>query len=937
MIPWRELVEALSADRVKTDLSTRWALASDASFYHLLPQAVVQPDSEAEIQKLLQFSHQYRIPLTFRTAGTSLSGQAVTDGILVDLSRHWRQMEILANGTQVRVQPGVTGGAVNARLRPLGRKIGPDPASIEACMLGGILANNASGMCCGVRHNAYHTLVSMRLILANGRIYDSSQPQEARRFRQESPALAEGLLALQAEIRSNPRLEARIREKYQRKNTTGYSLNALLDFEEPLEILTHLMIGSEGTLGFISEATLATLTDAPCKYTGLLIFATIQAACQAIPTLESSGAAALELMDRASLRAISETPGFAWLNQLPAEACALLAEYQASDRDSLQAVIAEAQSCLTRLPLLRPAEWTTDPARQNQLWKLRKGLFPAVGAVRAQGTTVLIEDLAFPLPQLAAAVTELQQLFSKHGYHEAIIFGHAKDGNLHFVITQSFNSPAQTARYQAFMDDLVALTVGRFDGALKAEHGTGRNMAPFVETEWGPEAYALMVRLKALLDPYGVLNPGVILNPDPQAHLRHLKTLPAVDTEIDHCIECGFCEKQCPSRDLSLTPRQRIVLQRAMARLEAAGAAAERQQLEDSYHWAALETCATDGLCALACPVSIDTGHYVKRLRESGHSRAAEQTALYLAQQFPRLEKALALGLQVGHLGHHWLGAKRINQLLAQTLGRWSKLPTWPPEWPTPRAWKAPAPAPNPQAVYFVSCITRQLGYPNQPALPDVLLELAQRAGITLEVVSSGQCCGLPFSSKGFRQAGAHLLNQSLERLWHASKAGTLPILVDNSPCTWQLLSSEELRNPDSQARMKQLRIMDSVAFCAETLLPALKPHRLPGQAVVHPVCSLQKMGLENHLQQIVAACTEQAEIPASAGCCGFAGDRGYLVPALTAAATAAETAEIAQGHYQYFCSSSRTCELGLERASGQAWQSYLYLLEAATRPLQGA
>lgn len=933
MIPWHELAADLAPERVHTDLSTREAFASDASFYHLLPQAVVQPIDEKEILKILEFSRKYRIPLTFRAAGTSLSGQAVTAGILVDISRHWRKMEVLAQGAQVRVQPGVVGGMVNARLRPLGRKIGPDPASLQACMMGGILANNASGMCCGVRHNAYHTLVSMRLILANGQIYDSSCPGEAQRFRSESAALAEGLLSLQAEIRANPQLEARIRKKYQRKNTTGYSLNALLDFEEPLDMLTHLLIGSEGTLGFIAEAVLATLPEAAYKYTGLLIFATIQSACEAVPPLENSGAAALELMDRASLRAISHTPGFSWLNRLPEEACALLVEYQAQDCQSLQHMITEAQACLAQLSLLQPAVFSTELSQQQQLWKLRKGLFPAVGAARSPGTTVLIEDLAFPLSQLAEAVTALQSLFRKHGYQEAILFGHAKDGNLHFVITQSFNTREQIARYQTLMEDVVRLTVEHFDGALKAEHGTGRNMAPFVIREWGEEAYALMIRLKTLLDPENLLNPGVIINADPRAHLRHLKTLPVVDTAIDPCIECGFCEKHCPSRDLSLTPRQRIVLQRAMARWQAVDPE-KYKILKENYRWAAVDTCATDGLCALACPVQIDTGQYVKRLRQMAHFAKAERKALYLAEHFSQLEKVLALGIAAGHILHQGRGAQGLYQWIEKT--RWFTLPPWPPEWPTPCQWKFPPAPAKPQAVYFVSCITRHLGYAAQPSLPQVVLELTQRAQIPLEVVGMGQCCGLPFHSKGFEAAGNYLLNHSIQTLWQASRAGTLPIFVDNSPCTWQLLSQAAHCDSDNQARMKRLTIMDAVQFCAETLLPILKPRRLPGQAVVHPVCSVQKMGLESQLLQIVSACCEKASIPLSAGCCGFAGDRGYLIPSLTAAATAEEARELREHVYQYFCSSSRTCELGLERASGHPWRSYLYLLEAATRPLAG-
>jgi len=935
-IPWQSLAAEL-AQGVKTDLSTRVALASDASFYHMLPKAVAMPISESEIAKLFAFSQTYQIPMTFRAAGTSLSGQAVSEGLLVDLSRHWRKVEVQAGGQKIKAQPGVVGGHLNALLRQYQRKIGPDPASINACMLGGILANNASGMCCGVTHNAYHSLDSLRFVLPSGQIFDSGKPGEATRFEAECPRLAQGLLELREKILANPELSQRIREKYQLKNTTGYCLNAFLDFSTPLEIFSHLLIGSEGTLAFISEAVLNTLPDLPYKYTGLLVFATVQAACEAIVPLNASGAKALELMDRASLRAIENQTALDWLSQLPDAAAALLVEYQAENATALQVDISAAEKCLQELELLRPALLTEKPQEQALLWKIRKGLFPSVGAVRAQGTTVIIEDVVVKTQDLAEAVTALQKLFLKHGYAEGIIFGHARDGNLHFVITQSFNHPEQVSRYQAFMADLVDVIVGRFGGGLKAEHGTGRNMAPFVETEWGPEAYGIMHRLRDLADPAHLLNPGVILNADPLAHVKSLKTLPVVETEVDRCIECGFCEKNCPSRDLTLTPRQRIVLRREMARLnthpEHSQALAE---LVADYRYAGLETCATDGLCALACPVGIDTGQLVKRLRAESHSPASQELAKTLAGQFGTLEKALGLGLKLGKTSHTFLGAKRINkilqsQLLKQSLGRWLDWPAWPPEWPTPTPpFVTPPTHVQPDWIYYASCITRTMGYADKPALPELLLQLAAKAGIRLNLVGQNQCCGLPFGSKGYREAGALLLNQSIETLWTASKAGTIPIVVDNSPCTWQLLSNSDQLTPDNLARFQRLRIVDSVVFSLEVLLPALKPAPLQRSVVVHPVCSIQKMGLEDSLRVVVSACVSQSEVPLSAGCCGFAGDRGYLVPELTASATAAEANEVQAGHFEGFYCSSRTCELGLERATGDAWRSYLYLLAEA-------
>ncbi|HWU37035.1 MAG TPA: FAD-linked oxidase C-terminal domain-containing protein, partial [Candidatus Acidoferrum sp.] len=517
-------------ERVLTRPIDRIAYASDASFYRLIPQAVILPRSIAEVQSLFRLSHEHRIPLTFRAAGTSLSGQAVTDGILVEVAKNWRQISVEDNGKRVRVQPGVIGAHVNQALKAYRAKMGPDPASINACMMGGILANNSSGMCCGVLQNAYHTLHSLTFVLPSGTVINTADPDADQIFRQKEPRLSQGLLDLRREILANPGLAERIRSKYKMKNTTGYSLNAFRDFEKPVEIMRNLLIGSEGTLAFIAEAVLNSVPDLPVKYTGLLLFPTVHAACAAIVPLRDAGAKALELMDRASLRSVETQPGIpASIKGLPEDAAGLLAEFQDAEEAERPRLETLAREAVGGLQLLEPARFTHDPGEQALFWKIRQGLYPSIGGARKRGTTVIIEDVVFPIETLADGTVELIRTALRHGYEEAIVFGHAKDGNLHLTITQSFNTQAEIDRYARFMDDMVRLVAERYSGALKGEHGTGRNIAPFLETEWGPEATAIMQRLKKLVDPKGLLNPGVIINPDPRAHLADLKPLPAVE------------------------------------------------------------------------------------------------------------------------------------------------------------------------------------------------------------------------------------------------------------------------------------------------------------------------------------------------------------------------------------------------------------------------
>ncbi len=275
-----------------------------------------------------------------------------------------------------------------------------------------------------------------------------------------------------------------IRRKYKTKNTVGYSLNAFIDHEHPLDIFAHLLIGAEGTLAFIADAVLETIPDQPCKATSILYFRDIYAACNSTMTLKNAGAAMIELMDRASLRAIEHLPGMdPFVKTLPPGAAALLIEFQEASLTELESRVNNFLVTSGELSLLKAVTFTSDPSERDFLWKIRKGLFPAVGAVRASGTTVILEDVAFPLETMGAAILELQELFKKYTYHNAIIFGHGGDGNIHFVVTQSFNTPAEIERYDLFLREVVHLVVNRYNGTLKAEHGTGRNMAPFVETE----------------------------------------------------------------------------------------------------------------------------------------------------------------------------------------------------------------------------------------------------------------------------------------------------------------------------------------------------------------------------------------------------------------------------------------------------------------------
>lgn len=937
----RDISRFIPQDRIFTDELHRLAWGTDAGFYRLIPLIVVNSIDDDEVFEMIYLADRYNIPVTFRAAGTSLSGQSISDSVLIIAGKGWDHYELSPDHEQIYLEPGIIGQRVNEILAPYGRKFAPDPASIKSAMVGGIVMNNASGMNCGTHANSDKMLLSVRIILPDGFYLNTGSQESRENFEEDHPDFLRRICELRDQVRSNKELSARIRYKYSIKNVTGLNILPFLVYDDPFDIIAHLMVGSEGTLAFLSGVTMKTEYDYPHKASAMLYFSDIKEACRAVVAMKKlvntdgewivKGA---ELLDWKSLASVNDPTGEGLT--------AVLTETKARTQEELNHNITVIEDTLKAFKTYIPVHFTDRPEEYSKYWAIRSGIFPSVGGTRPPGTTCLIEDVAFHIEDLPEATAELQQLIARHGYDDACIYGHALEGNYHFIINQSFSNEVEIKRYEALMNDIKKLVVDKYDGSLKAEHGTGRNMAPFVKQEWGEEAFAIMKAVKQLFDPKGLFNPGVIFNDDPQCHIKHFKPLSQlaigegseVTRQIDRCIECGFCEVNCLSCGFTLSSRQRIVIQREISRLKKSG---ENPQLLETlsklYRYPGNQTCAGDGLCATSCPMGINTGDLTHLLRQAElpSNSTGYKAGKFAANHFAGIKNALRPVLSLANTTHSLLGTSRMTSITRKMHNVWG-LPQWTPA--MPMSYKIhkkdnnKAPDAKNKVVYFPSCINQTMGLaknsPVEQPLVNKMLSLLQKAGY--EVIFPPKmeklCCGTIWESKGMLDIADSKSAELEAALWEASEQGRYPVLCDQSPCLHRM-----------RATIQKMKLYEPAEFIYTFLRDKLEFTPTNRPVAVHITCSMRKMGLSNTLISLAELCSTQVLVPEEVGCCGFAGDKGFTRPELNTYALRKLRPQLEKAGISIGYSNSRTCEIGLATNTGIPYVSIAYLVDQCTRP----
>ena len=840
------------AGTVRADTATCELYASDASLYRRKPRAVLRAGAPDDLEAAIGVAAELGVPVTMRGAGTSLAGQSVGTGLVIDTGA-LAGCAIDPDARTARVGPGLVLDDLNRMAAVHGLMFGPDVATANRATLGGMISNNSAGARSIVYGLTADHVRGLEVILADG--------THARLRRgAAAPPVFEACRPLGAAW-SGPSLLRRV---------SGYNLDALRDDAPDWP---RLVCGSEGTLAVIGAAELGLVPIPPCRGLGLLAFADVDAALSAVVDLLVTGPSAVELMDAAMLDPANRAPVTAGLTAFGRGAGALLVVEYSGTEDDVRAAVAS----------LSGAHPVLDAPGQAAVWAVRRaGIARALRGEGVAGSTPptpdaaplpFIEDPAVPPAAVATFAREARTLLSEEGL-PAVWYGHASVGCLHIRPLLDLRQPGALGRLRRIAEGVADLVVAH-GGSLSGEHGDGRVRSELLPRMYPPATIAAFTALKDTLDPHGLLNPGVLVRPerlDEGLRIMQAPSRPELATSVSFARERGLARAaeacngngacrahqgtMCPSfqalGDERHATRGRAVLLRAAIEGRLAEGLAD-----DGLH-EALELCLGCKACATECPAAVD----MARLKvEALNERHARRGVPLRTRAFGATHTLLAAGSRVPALAG--LGARVAGGLL----GRRPPAPR--------RAWTPAAPGPErPDLALMMDTFTRYL----HPEVGRAALAVFAAAGARVAVVDPG-CCGRPLLSQGRVRAARTRLDGALTRLAPYAIEG-IPI-VTLEPSCWSMLADDAATLIDDPRTA-------TVATALETFEQALLRIGVPGLrarrgvAVVHRHCHDRTAGGPDSLTELVGMVPGLEVRPSGAGCCGMAGAFGYAHPELS-------------------------------------------------------
>jgi FAD/FMN-containing dehydrogenase/Fe-S oxidoreductase len=835
----------------------------DASVYRRVPLGVVFPRSEEDVAAAVRVAREHEVPLTTRGGGTSIAGNAIGEGLVLDLSRHLnRIVEVDPERRLARVQPGVVLDDLNAAAGRYGLRFGPDPSSRSRCVLGGMIGNNA----CGTRALVYGR-TSDNVDELDILRYDGTRMTAGAQGQDPGDPFVEGLRALR------DRHLATIRTSLGRfpRQVSGYGLEHLLP--ENGFHLARALVGSEGTCAITLGATLRLVAEPDTKVLVIAGFPDFVAAGEAVPRVLEHGPSACEGLDAQ----IVDMARGGDRSGLPDGTSWLLVELTGADAEERARVLAaEFPGALV----------ATDRARQAAVWKIRTdGAGLATRAPDGSQAWPGWEDSAVPPDRLGGYLGDLRELFARRGVHGAA-YGHFGEGCLHIRIDFDLMSERGRREFREVIEEATRL-VAAHGGSPSGEHGDGRARSDVLPLVYDEDTLRAFREFKGAWDPAGRMNPGILVDPEPvDDRLRTDGMRPAPRTFLpfagDHgdfrqalhrCVGVGKCRSQaggvmCPSFRATQDEKD-STRGRARALEEMLRGDLDTEGWRSSAVHDALDLCLSCKGCSADCPVSVDMAtykseflhqHYRRRIRPMAHYSLGWlplwlrviRGPLRLASSPGRAARALAaLGKRLGGVAPE----RDLPAPARQPFTRWFRRRT------------APAGGEGrPQVLLWPDTFTDHF----TPSAGRAAVRVLEEAGYEVLLPSRRVCCGLTWMSTGQLTVARDIARRSLEAI-HPYAAKGIPIVGLEPSCTAALRSDWEKLLPDDE-RLADLRIRTLAELLEEA---GWTPPHVPRKALAQIHChQYAELGQDADLRLLKAAGVE-VEIPDS-GCCGLAGNFGF-------------------------------------------------------------